>query len=294
MSPLVLAVLVAVPSAAGAPSRDEVLGSVRGHRIAPGESLIELAWRYDVGFNEIAAANPRLDAFVPRVGATAVIPTAWIVPAAAAPGTLVVNLSEMRLYLSSAAHGAPITFPVGVAMEGWATPLGELRVVEKSVDPVWRPTPALRREDPTLPQAVAPGPENPLGSHALRLSTTTILIHGTNRPFGVGRKVSHGCLRLYPEDIARLFALVEVGTPVRIVREPVKVGSRGGRVHVEIHEDAASGVDALADALRLLRGRGLLHRVDGRKLADAVHARSGVPVDVTSDEPEPAVDLAAG
>jgi L,D-transpeptidase ErfK/SrfK len=179
-------------------------------------------------------------------------------------------------------------------MEGWATPLGELRVVEKSVDPVWRPTPALRREDPTLPQAVAPGPENPLGSHALRLSTTTILIHGTNRPFGVGRKVSHGCLRLYPEDIARLFALVEVGTPVRIVREPVKVGSRGGRVHVEIHEDAASGVDALADALRLLRGRGLLHRVDGRKLADAVHARSGVPVDVTSDEPEPAVDLAAG
>lgn len=261
----------------------EVLGAVGSRTIAPGESLLEIALQHDVGFNAIASANPELDPYVPKPGATAVIPTAWIIPRAAAPGTLVVNLSERRLYLFPLAPGVPVTFPVGIAAEAGDTPTGTLHVIAKTVNPTWYPTPSIRREDPELPAAVPPGPENPLGTHALRLSKPTLLIHGTNKPFGVGRKVTHGCLRLYPDDIPHLFKLVDVGTHVTIVREPVKVGLRRDRVYVEIHDDEDLPIDALAEAKRLLEGRRLLGRVDAKMLGDAVREKKGIPVDVTAE-----------
>jgi L,D-transpeptidase ErfK/SrfK len=279
MSPALLALLLAAsPRAAG-----DVIGELGRHVVAPGESLIELAPVYDVGFNAIAAANPDLDPFVPRPGAVAVVPTAWILPAATTPGEVTVNLSEMRLYYVPAAGAAPVTFPIGVAMNAQSTPLGRLTIEEKTVSPTWYPTPNILEEDPTLPEMVPPGPDNPLGSRAMRLSARTILIHGTNRPFGVGRKVSHGCLRLYEEDVASLFELVAVGTPVRIVREPVKVGVRQGRVFVESHDDAAVAGDPVDEVVRLLEGKGLLLDVDPGRLVRAVRARSGVPVDVTAE-----------
>ena len=282
MPAVLLALLVAAsPRATG--TRDDLIGSLSVHVIAPGESLVEIAPLYDVGFNEIAAANPHLDPWVPTAGASALVPTAWILPRASAPGILVVNLSEMRLYLVPAAGGAPITFPIGVAAEPRATPLGVLRIVEKSVAPTWYPTRAMLNEDPTLPPLVLPGPDNPLGSHALRLSSRKILIHGTNRPFGVGRKVSHGCIRLYPEDIPRLFGLVKIGTPVAIVREPVKVGLRQGRAYVEVHEDESVAGDAVEDAALRLAELGVLRDVDPFKLVAAVRARHGIPVNVTTD-----------
>jgi L,D-transpeptidase ErfK/SrfK len=282
MPPPFIAVLLAALPAPLA-DRGEVFGSVGVHVIAEGESLIEIARSHDVGFNAIAAANPGLDAFVPTVGALAVIPTAWIVPAAAAPGTVVVNLSEMRLYLAGVLPGPPLTYPVGVSAEAEATPLGALTVIDKVHDPTWHPTRAIRSEDPTLPAAVPPGPDNPLGSHALRLSNPTILIHGTNRPFGVGREVTHGCIRLYPEDIAELYRLVRVGTKVRIVREPVKLGVREGRIFVEAHADDAAPSASFAEVSRRLRARGVMERVDARRLAAALRAMSGIPVDVTAD-----------
>lgn len=283
MSAALLALLLAVPRGAVAPRGDELIGALGVHVIAPGESLIEIARLYDVGFNEIAAANPSLDPYVPTVGAVALIPTAWVLPRAAAPGTVVVNLSERRLYFVPAGGRPPMTFPIGVAVKPRATPLGVLKIVEKSVAPTWHPTRAILEEDPTLPAAVPPGPENPLGSHALRLSIRKILIHGTNRPFGVGRKVSHGCIQLYPEDIRRLFGFVEIGTPVAIVREPVKVGLREGRVYLEVHEDESVAVDAVEDASRLLAERGVLRDVDPRKLVRAARAKRGIPVRVTAD-----------
>jgi L,D-transpeptidase ErfK/SrfK len=279
---LSLLLLLAAPSGAMDPKGDELIGAPGVHLIAPGESLIEIARLYDIGFNEIAAANPNLDPYIPTAGAIALVPTAWILPRAAAPGTVVVNLSEMRLYYIPGAGRPPITFPVGVAVEPHATPLGVLRIIEKSVAPTWYPTPAILEEDPTLPAVVPPGPENPLGSHALRLSSRTILIHGTNRPFGVGRKVSHGCIRLYPDDIRRLFRLVEIGTPVAIVREPVKVGLRQGRIYVEIHEDESVAVDPVREAVRLIAERGVLRDVDPRKLAGAIRASRGIPVNITA------------
>ena len=264
-------------------SKVEVIGDVCFRAVLPDESLIEMARQYDLGFNEIEAANPGLDAFVPTVGATVAIPTAWILPRTRKPGTLVVNLSEMRLYQFPRVPGAPMMFPVGVGSEGWTTPLGSFSVIQKQVNPPWYPPASIRREEPDLPAMVPPGPDNPLGTHALRLSRGSILIHGTDKPFGLGRKASHGCLRLYPEDIPILFERVPVGTQVTIVREPVKVGVRAGRVYVEIHADEDSRLDPLAEANRLLTKRGLLGSADAQKLDAAVKEARGFPVDVSID-----------
>jgi len=267
----------------GEAAGQEVLGRICVGTVLPGESLIELARHHGLGFNAVQAANPELDAFVPTPGAPVTIPSAWIVPRAAAPGVVLVNLSEMRLYLLPASPEAPVTFPVGVGSAGWSTPLGTFTVTQKQTDPTWYPTPSIRRENPELPEVVPPGPDNPLGTHALRLSNGSILIHGTDRPFAVGRKASHGCIRLYPEDIPRLYERVPVGTRVAIVREPVKVGFLQGRVYVEVHGDDAVRLDHLAEGRRLLRGRGLLGLVSPGKLEAAVRERKGHPVDVSAD-----------
>jgi len=282
LAPYARLLAVATTFAGALPYRGDVIGSVRTERVSPGDSLIEMARRFDLGFGEIEAANRGIDAFVPPAGASVVLPTAWIVPDLAA-GEILVNLSEMRLYLllpDGGGDASIVTFPVGIGVEGATTPPGRYRVVEKELQPTWHVPPSVRREEPDLPPAVPPGPDNPLGTHALRLDRGHILIHGTNRPFGVGRRVSHGCIRLYPEDIPVLFGLVPVGARVRIVREPVKVGLDGGRVHVEVHRDREAAVGLLQEARRLLAARGLLDRVDPAKLRAEVRRRTGVPVDV--------------
>jgi L,D-transpeptidase ErfK/SrfK len=265
----------------GPPHGGQLVGTAGTALVAEGDSLIEMARRYDLGFGEIAAANPGLDPFVPSVGARVALPTAWIVPEVE-PGTLLVNLSEMRLYLLAEQGGQArlVTFPIGIGIADASTPLGSFRVRAKETDPTWYVPRSVREAEPDLPESVPPGPDNPLGTHALRLDVGTILIHGTNRPWGVGRRVSHGCIRLYPEDIPLLYQLVPVGTPVRVVREPVKVGLAEDRVLVEVHHDDEAQVDLLRDAWRLLKRRGWLDRVEARKLKAAVRAGTGIPVDV--------------
>jgi L,D-transpeptidase ErfK/SrfK len=284
--PYAVALLVVAWTAGAAPAgAGAVAGEVGFHVLEPGESLVELAPRFDVGFAEIAAANPRLDPFVPDPGSVVLVPTRWIVPAATSPDTIVLNLSEMRLYLVRFEPPELLTFPVGIGDEANETPLGTFRIVAKHVAPTWYPPRSIREEDPELPGSVPPGPDNPLGSHALRLSRPTILIHGTNRPFAVGRRVSHGCVRLYPDDIARLFDAVEVGTRVLVVREPVKVAVEDGRVLVEVHDDPEVALDAYDEAVRLLAGRGVADRIDPAKLSAAAEERTGLPVGVGRDEP---------
>ncbi len=278
---LLTLVLSTLPIADGNSAEDQVLGILGTHVVHKGESLIELARVYNVGFNQMSAANPSLDAFVPTPGATVTIPTSWILPRAAAPGVVVVNVSEMRLYLIPANGGVPLTFPVGVGLEGWNTPLGTFTVIGKQANPTWYPPASIRRENPELPVKVPPGPDNPLGTHALRLSKGTILIHGTDEPYGVGRKASHGCIRLYPEDIPVLYQRVPVNTRVKMVREPLKIGVRHGRVFVEVHDDPDANVDLRREAARLLSERRLATFVDAQRLEKAIEEQRGIPVDVS-------------
>lgn len=228
---LVLARRAAAAAPPGAP--DDLIGRNLLHRAVAGDDLVELALDYRVGYVELLAANPGVDPWLPGVGTELVIPGEHILPDAPRRG-IIVNLAELRLY-HFAADRRVASMPIGIGSEGLETPLGDTTVVNKRKDPTWWPPPSIRVEKPELPASVPPGPDNPLGAFALDLGLPLYRIHGTNRPYGVGRRVSHGCIRLYPEDIAALFAEVRVGTPVRIVDQPVKLGWQDGRLYLEMH-----------------------------------------------------------
>lgn len=257
------------------------LGSLRSYQVRPGESLIEVARKFDVGFNAIVAANPDLDPWIPPAGSTVTLPTAWILPHAPSGAGIVINIPEFRLYYFAGSGSRSVhTFPLGIGEQGRDTPLGTYRVVEKVTRPVWHVPPSIRHESRSLPDTVPPGPDNPLGTHALRLSRNDILIHGTNRPWGIGRRSSHGCLRLYPEDIIQLFRLVPRGTQVTVINQPLKACQVGGRVLLEVHQPVSGDLSA-GQAMQLLASKRLLGRVDFLKVLRTIEARKGFPVDVT-------------
>jgi L,D-transpeptidase ErfK/SrfK len=261
-----------------------VIGNIQKGVSKGGDSLIEMAREFDLGYNEIVEANPALDPFVPGENADVVLPTSWILPDVDPRSGIVINISEMRIYYFYQRGKSKLvdTFPIGIGSEGAETPVGQFRVIQKITDPNWYPPASIRKERPELPEVVPAGPDNPLGTHALRLSLGTVLIHGTNRPFAVGRKASHGCIRMYPEDIPELYDKVPVGVRVNIIHQPVKVGVRGQRVFVEVHKDGnRSRRDYLAAAVRLLTNKGFLKKVDTGKLYQAVRDRRGIPVDVS-------------
>lgn len=279
---LALATLLPAHPGAAAAYRlgNGVIGTLGSHAIKPGESLIELAPRYDLGYNEITAANPELDPIIPEPGARIIIPGRWIIPDVPRRRGIVINLSEMRLYYFPPRDpDRVVTYPIGIGDEGWETPTGTYRIVEKITRPTWYVPASIRRQKPELPKVVPPGPDNPLGSHALRLSLRSVLIHGTDRPFGIGRQVSHGCIHLYPDDIPKLFAAVPVGTRVTIVRQPVKLAVVAGRVIIEVH--GGPDDDLLETAFGLVYGKGLADRVDLQKLATVAGEKTGIPTDVS-------------
>ena len=263
---------------------DSVVGSVTTYTLKRGESLIEVARQFDLGFNEIAAANPDLDPFVPGEGNIASIPTSWILPDVGNREGIVINLSELRLYFFYRVGQAEFikTFPIGIGSEGNDTPTGQFAIIEKIVRPSWHVPESIMEEKPYLPPVVPPGPENPLGSHAMRLSVPTILIHGTNKPWAVGRRATHGCIRLYPEDIPVLFNSVPKGMKVTILAQPVKAGLKDERVYLEVHgEDGKSDSELFSDAASVLTKKGLLGRVNTEKLHRAVQEKKGMPVDIS-------------
>jgi L,D-transpeptidase ErfK/SrfK len=263
---------------------EEVLGRIRAYTVRNDESLYEIARTFKTGINEVIAANPGVDPILPEPGTSLVLPTSWILPETVRRPGIVINLSEMRLYYF-AARGRKVTvrtYPVGIGDEGSDTPVGVFRVIQKIAHPSWYVPASIRKERPELPAVVPPGPDNPMGSHALRLSRRTVLIHGTDSPWGIGGKVSHGCIRLYPEDIVELFRLVPVNTRVTIVRQPVKIGVSKGHIYVEVIADKdLKGFDYLRTAKKLLRKRRLLAKVDRAVLARAVGEKRGVPVNVS-------------
>jgi L,D-transpeptidase ErfK/SrfK len=206
---------------------------------------------------------------------------------------IVINLAELRLYYFPNG-GEPLSFPIGIGREGWETPLGRTRIVRKTVHPVWIPTNSEHEERPELPQSVAPGPDNPMGDYALYLGWSGYAIHGTNRPSSVGRRGSHGCIRLYPEDMKSLYNAAAPDTPVMVVDQPAKVGWSAGELYLEVHparndrasEDRASGAGSSiakeADALIFAAAGRDAERLDWPAIDSAEARPLGVPVRVTT------------
>lgn len=198
------------------------------------DTLVHIGRDFDVGFVEMRAANPHLDPWIPGAGAKVIVPTMHLLPDAPHEG-VVINLSEMRLYLYQSAYKAPLTFPIGIGRDGLRTPVGTTKVFSKRANPTWTPTARMRQEDPTLPAVVPPGPDNPMGTHALYLGFETIRIHGTNKPYGIGRRVSSGCIRMFPEDITRFYDMVPVNTKVTVVDQPIKSAWVDDKLYLEVH-----------------------------------------------------------
>lgn len=267
---------------------DDMVGSVFIEYTKAKDTLSDVARRWDVGFDEIVEPNRNVDPWLPGEGTKVVVPTFFILPSGPRDG-IVINVPEMRLYYFPKGGKEVITYPTGAGREGWDSPLGESKIVSKKEKPTWRPPKSILKEheekgDP-LPEVVGPGPENPLGEYAMYMGFSGYLLHGTHRPYGVGMRVSHGCIRLYPEDIQALFPLVPVGTKVRIVSEPYKVGWREGRLYVEVHglgdDEGGKATDLSMTGLVRAVIKALGDRdieLDWEKMKLAVEEQSGLPV----------------
>ncbi len=242
------------------PANENVVGGLQHVTTKYEDTLVDLARRYNIGYKELRIANPEVDPWLPGENTPLVIPTQFILPDAPRKG-IVINVSEMRLYYfpkpSRGKRAKVITYPISVGRQDWKTPLGLTRLTQKVKDPTWYPPASIREEHAAdgeeLARVIPPGPDNPLGRYALQLGLDGYLIHGTNKPNGVGMQVTHGCMRLFPEDIENLFRKVSVGTPVRIVDQPYKAGWKSGRLYLEIHPPLTSRNDQVRDLTPIVK-----------------------------------------
>lgn len=201
------------------------------------ETLLDIAMERNLGVPEISAANPGVDPWVPGAETLISLPTQFVLPDAPRKG-IVVNYGDLRLY-HFMKDGSVQTYAIGVGRDGFELKFGQTKIVRKKERPTWYPTESTRRDKPEVGTVVPPGPDNPLGLYALYLGWPTYLIHGTNKPYGVGRRVSRGCIRMYPDGVARLFPQVPVGTPVTAVNQLVKLGWHQGELFLEAQPDFA-------------------------------------------------------
>jgi L,D-transpeptidase ErfK/SrfK len=214
--------------------RDGNLRETATYRASYEDTLLDVARRFKLGYVEMVAANPGTDPWVPGEGTEVVLPTVHLLPDAAPEG-VVINLADMRLYYFDPSGAPPRSYPIGIGREGLTTPLGTTVIARKTKDPIWRPTERMRTEDPKLPEQVPPGPDNPMGTRAMYLGWSLYAIHGTNKPWGIGRRSSSGCIRMYPEDAEELYDLVKVGTKVTVVDQPIKLKWVDGALFMEAH-----------------------------------------------------------
>lgn len=256
------------------------------------DTFVHLARDYKLGFVEMRAANPYVDPWVPGKSEEIILPTRHLFPDAEQKG-IIINLPEMRLYHFSGSGIILDTYPIGVGREGLNTPTGQTSIVRKKEGPSWRPTERMRREDPDLPAVIEPGPDNPLGTHALYLGWPLYAIHGTDKPFGIGRRISSGCIRLYPEDITRLFEDAPIGTKVTVVDQPVKAAWDGDLFYIEVHPNIEQAVEVeergeVLDQTSSLDDLGIIFRRAGpyvenlnwELVRQAVKERRGYPIPV--------------
>ncbi|HUT41685.1 MAG TPA: L,D-transpeptidase family protein [Gammaproteobacteria bacterium] len=281
-----------------------VIGRLEFTSAGRNDTLLDIARRYDIGQNEILLANPDVDRWMPKDDSRVIIPSRYVLPKADRRG-VVINLPEMRLYYypktKPGQQQTMITHPISVGRMDWRSPLGKTSIISKQTDPSWTPPESIKQEaladGRVLPDVIPGGPDNPLGRFAMRLGIPGYLIHSTNKPYGVGMRVTHGCIRMYPEDIEGLFADIPVGTQVTLVNQPIKLGWLAGALFLELHppleedeplyQDYLQRVlDAVADMLAeqpdspdLNADRRL--SLSGAALRQAVEEKSGIPIQIT-------------
>ena len=233
------------------PESTGVVGQLQVTYARHEDTLSDIARRFNLGYEEVVRANPGVDPWLPGEGTRIVLPTQFVLPDAKPEG-IVVNLAALRFFYfpkpGKDGERVVLTYPIGIGKVGWATPVGTTKVVSKRTNPTWTPPASVRREhaaagDP-LPARVPAGPDNPLGAHAMNLGWPSYLIHGTNKPAGVGLRASHGCIRMYPEDIAAVFDRIPVGTKVTVVNQPLLYRWHGDSLYVQSyppHEEMRAG-----------------------------------------------------
>lgn len=269
----------------------DLVGNVRQIVSRKEDTLLDIARNNKLGFVELLAANPGVDPWIPGEGTKLTLPTGHLIPNGPRKGVLL-NLVDQRLYYFPANGGPPQTYPIGTGQEAWDTPKGSTKIVRKKRNPSWYVPKSIRKEDPELPPVVKPGPDNPLGKHALYLGWAAYLIHGTNNPWGVGRRVSHGCIRMYPEDIKHLFPQIPIGTPVTVVSQEMKTGWVAGQLMMEAHPNLEQNIEIERGekptpapipemVYRIVQAAGKeTKRIDWQKVKKIARERSGLPVPV--------------
>lgn len=255
-----------------------VVGCIRHHTIAPKDTILDIARNFGLGFNEIQLLYPGMDPWIPDSGRSIDIPTQWVLPPSKHHG-VVINLPELRLYHFFPKIGMVTTFPIGIGNSGWETPVANGKITDRKVNPVWVVPESLRPKYGFI--SVPPGPNNPLGKYWVGLSIDGYGIHGTNIPWGIGRLVSHGCIRLYPEHIALFFQEVCVGTPFEIIYEPVKIGVKDGNIYIEVHPDIYGRIPDMASHInRRLKEMGLWNSISHEAVKNVLQKQNGIPVHV--------------
>lgn len=274
-----------------------IIGHVQRVKATKDDTLTDIARRFNVGYDEIVRANPKVDPWLPGEGTTIVLPTEYVLPTAPHEG-LLIDVAAMRIfYFPAHKAGEPevvITHPIGIGKVGWATPEGTTRITRRQKDPVWHVPESVikehRENGEELDRVYGAGPDNPLGRYAFYLEWPSYLIHGTNKPAGVGLRSSHGCIRLYPEDIEQFFNMVPVGTQVRVVNQPFLFGWKDGHLYLQ-------AFDVLEDDSRDWKNSKLLAKtltpklrkelaaaggeVDWNLVSTVAHNPRGIPVSVS-------------
>lgn len=276
------------------PPGEDIVGQVQVVKARYEDTFADLGVANDLGYLEMIAANPGVDAWLPGEGTEIILPTRFILPPGPREG-IVINLAEYRLYYFPQGQDVVHTYPLGIGREGWSSPVADARITAKTPNPGWTPPKSILEEhaadgDP-LPSYVPPGPDNPLGPYKMSLSVPGYLIHGTNKKFGIGMRVSHGCFRMLNHNVLQLADMAPVGTPVRIINEPYKFGRSNGKVYLEAHAPlddtgAPSVVDKHTAVINTLLKRDELGdlRLDWELVREVVAAEDGLPVKIAEQD----------
>ena len=278
------------------------VGNVFRTKTKAGDTLLDVARNNDLGYTELITANKGIDPWLPGPGKQIVVPSLFLLPDTPRKG-IVINIGRQRLFYYPSDGKTVETYPIGVGTEGNDTPNGITKVARKKEHPAWYPTPSERASEPDLPEMVPAGPDNPMGDYVLYLGWPAYGIHGTNKPYGVGRNVSHGCIRLYPEDIQKLFGEVPVGTPVQVVNDEVQVAWIDDELYLAVfpNKEQTDELDdghplppAPSDAVMehvMTAAEGHFDRIDWDLVQKLASERTGIPIRITKSAGFPLLNL---